>query len=84
MIRTKEQRQQESRIIIDKLTELKLTIMYEPIQQLFQILKNYIHKGVSVSIDIPFPEIRKRIVGKLPINKNEDCWVKLTSEKIHG
>ena len=84
MMRTKEERQQEARTIIDKLTELKLTVMYEPIEQLFQLLKTYIHEGITVKIDIPFPSIRKRIVGKLPVDKSEECWVKLTQEKTHS
>ena len=39
MKRTKEERQNEARIIVAKLTELKLTILYEPVRELLKILK---------------------------------------------
>lgn len=79
MYRTKEEKQSEVKKIITKLTELKLTIIYEPIQQLFKELKMYVDGQKSVKINIPFPEIRKNIEGVLPVEANSDCWVKLTN-----
>ena len=47
ILRTREERKHEVRIIIDKLTELRLTMAYDPIRQLFIILQNksicYLH-----------------------------------------
>ena len=79
MLRTKKERQEEVKKIISKLTELKLTIIYEPIQLLFTLLQSYIHEGKTIKINIPFPTIRKTIVGILPTDKHRECWVKLTS-----
>ena len=80
MLRTKEERQSEVKIIILKLTELQLTTIYEPIQILFTLLQSYVHEGNNTKINIPFPTIRKTIVGFLHIDKSKQCWVKLTSE----
>ena len=77
MRRTKEERQAEAKKIISKLTELKLTIIYEPIKELLKILKEYIDNGNNISINIPFTEISKDIVGHLSKFKNKDCWVML-------
>ena len=79
-LRSKIDRQEEVKIIIKKLTELQLTAIYEPIRSLFISLRNYVEKGENTKISIPFPEIHKTIVGYLPINNRQKCWVKLTSE----
>tara|TARA_Y100000768_G_C23883287_1_gene636334 strand:- start:677 stop:922 length:246 start_codon:yes stop_codon:yes gene_type:complete len=80
MNRTKLERQDEVRTIIRKLTELHLTTIYSPIVELMTLLKKYIQEEVDIKINIPFIEIKKTIVGYLPINKNKPCWVKLTNE----
>ena len=80
ILRTKEERKQEVRIIIDKLTELQLTMAYDPIRQLFIILRNYLNNGRRIQINIPFPMINKRIKGLLPDSINEKCWMKLEHE----
>tara|TARA_B100000427_G_C15404641_1_gene549230 strand:+ start:178 stop:423 length:246 start_codon:yes stop_codon:yes gene_type:complete len=80
MNRTKLERQDEVRTIIRKLTELHLTTIYSPIVELMTLLKKYIQEEVDIKIKIPFYEIKKTIVGYLPINKNKPCWVKLTNE----
>ena len=78
--RTKEERKDEARIIINKLTELELTVAYEPIKKLFGILQKYINDGGKITINIPFPMIEKRIKGLLPDTVNEKCWIKLVHE----
>lgn len=80
ILRTEEERKEEVRIIIDKLTDLHLTIAYDPIRQLFIIMKNYIKNGGRVQINIPFPMINKRIKGTLTDTINEPCCVKLEQE----
>ena len=77
---TKEERIKEVRTIINKLTELQLTMAYDPIKQLFIILRNYINNGIRKQINIGFPMINKRIKGLLPDTINEKCWMKLEHE----
>ena len=43
--RTKEERQEEVKKIIKKLTELELSICYEPVKELYAVMKEYIEKG---------------------------------------
>ena len=80
VLRTMEERKQEARTIIDKLTELELTIVYPPIKELFTILQKYVKEGGKIQISIPFPMINRRIKGLLPDSVNEKCWVKLVQE----
>ena len=80
ILRSEEERKQEVHTIINKLTELELTVAYDPIKHLFIILQNYIKKGGTIDINIPFPMINKRIKGILPDTVNEECWVKLIHE----
>ena len=80
VLRTKEERKEEARIIINKLTELELTVAYEPIKKLFGILQKYINEGGKITINIPFPMIERRIKGLLPDTVNEKCWVTLVHE----
>ena len=79
---TEELRSKEARIIIDKLTELQLTINYDPIKKLFIILQNYIKNGEKTNVNIPFPMINKRIKGILSDTVNEKCWIKLEHEQF--
>ena len=79
---TEELRSKEARIIIDKLTELQLTIDYDPIKKLFIILQNYIKNGEKTNVNIPFPMINKRIKGILSDTVNEKCWIKLEHEQF--
>lgn len=80
ILRNQEERKIETRKIIDKLTEIKLTIQYEPIKQLFLILKDYVDNGGVKEINIPFPMINKRIKGHLPDTVNDECFVVLKHE----
>ena len=80
VLRTKEQRQQEVRIIIRNLTELELTTSYEPIKELMVILKEYVNDGGKKKISIPFPMIQRRIKGVLSDTINEECFVRLINE----
>ncbi len=80
--RNKQERQEEIKTIISTLTQLQLTIHYEPIKKLFNILQLYSQEGGTHKINIPFPLIEKRIKGLLPDSVNEKCWVKLVHEKF--
>lgn len=76
-LRTQEQRQAEVRIIIDKLTELNLTTTHEPVVELMSVMREYINTGNEYVIDIQFPALNRRIVGKLTAYVNEPVMVKL-------
>ena len=80
IIRTKEERKGEDRIIINKLSDLELTISYEPIKELFVIMQKYVNEGGKIPINIPFPMINRVITGLLPDTVNEKCWIKLIIE----
>lgn len=81
--RTKEQRQEEVKNILKQLSEFDLGIKYEPIQKLYQIFKIYIAEGNKIKVNIPFPEINRRIKGLLAISIRENVWLKLEKEKFN-
>lgn len=81
--RTKEQRQEEVKNILKQLTEFDLGIKYEPIRKLYQIFKTYIGEGDKIKVNIPFPEINRRIKGLLAISIRENVWLKLEKEKFN-
>jgi len=78
--RTKEQRQAEVKTIIAQLTKFDLGIKYDPIKNLYALFKSYISEGNRTIINIPFPEIKRRIKGLLAISVNEQVWLKLETE----
>jgi len=80
LYRTKEERQQEVKTIIEQLSVLNLDIKYEPIKKLYRLFKTYISDGNRMIVNIPFPEIKRRIKGLLSISVNEESWLKLEKE----
>lgn len=80
ILRTKEQRQDEVRAIIQSLNDLELTIQYEAVKELFKILQDYVNNGGKRKISIPFPMIGRRIKGILSDTINEKSFVKLEKE----
>ena len=79
--RTLEQRNEEVRKIIDKLNELQLSIDYEPIKQFYNIMFSYIRTGERTIVNIPFPQMNKRIEGVLATNIREEVALRLKYEK---
>jgi hypothetical protein len=75
--RNKEERIHEVKRIITKLTELELSICYEPIKELYVIMKAYIEIGDRKVFNIPFPMINRTIKGVLAISIREKCCIKL-------
>tara|TARA_B100001093_G_scaffold174761_1_gene167519 strand:+ start:4083 stop:4370 length:288 start_codon:yes stop_codon:yes gene_type:complete len=82
VFRTKEERQNEVATIIKQLSEFELNMVYEPIRKLYMIFKKYINEGSREEINIPFPEINRRIKGVLAISVKEEVWVSLRNEKF--
>ena len=81
--RTKEERQNEVKKIISKLSSFDLNTTYEPIKNLYSKFKEYISEGQRMEINIPFPEINRRIKGLLAISVNEQVWINLKNEKFN-
>lgn len=79
---TKDERIEETRAIIAKLTEMKLTLTHPPIKQLFILMQDFIDNENRHEVNIPFPTINKRIVGVLSISRNERIWVKMEHEEF--
>ena len=80
--RTKEERQLEVKEILNQLSKFDLNIKYEPIKKLYKLFKEYIHEDRRIEVNIPFPEIDRRIKGLLAISVREDTWVNLKHEKF--
>ena len=78
--RTKEERQKEVKTILEQLSEFDLDSKYEPIKKLYGFFKTYIAEGNRIIVNIPFPEIKRRIKGLLAISVNEEVWLKLEKE----
>lgn len=81
--RTKEQRQDEVREILKKLSEFQLNISYEPVRKLYELFKIYIEECKRIDVNIPFPDINRRIKGLLAISVNEQVWINLKNERFN-
>lgn len=73
--KTKEERQEQVKTILNEITKLGLSIQYQPVKDLYVHLRTYIEQGVAVKINIPFDEIDRTIVGELKIGKKEECVI---------
>ena len=80
--RSKEERQSEVKHVLEQLNEYQLNTKYEPVKKLYLDFKEYISKGERLIVNIPFPEINRRIKGVLAINKREDVTIALLNEKF--
>ena len=80
--RTKEQRQKEVKEILNQLSKFDLNVKYEPIKKLYKLFKEYINEDRRMEVNIPFPEIDRRIKGLLAISVNEQVWINLKNEKF--
>ena len=68
--------------ILMKLKELHLSpAAYESIKTLYQQLQIYIQQGERIELNIPFNEYNCTIKGVLAVDKREQVWVKLETNK---
>jgi hypothetical protein len=81
--RTKEERQEEVKEILKQLSSFDLNLKYEPIKKLYGLFQTYIKEDKRIEVNIPFPEINRRIKGLLAISVNEEVWVNLKHEKFN-
>lgn len=80
--RTKEERILETKPIIEKLTEMNLTLENTPeLKNFFILIKKYINEDERIEVNIPCPSINKTIKGLLATNIREEVCVRLVSEK---
>ena len=75
--RTIEQRREQVRPIVDKLTELQMNVSYPAIRELYKQISHFIKTGEDTKIKIPFPEFSRKIKGELSNAPYIPCWVKL-------
>ena len=80
--RNKEERKAEVKHILEQLNEFHLNVTYDPVRKLFEKFKEYISEGERLIVNIPFPEVNRRIKGVLAINKREDVTIALMNEKF--
>ena len=66
--------------IIQKLNELELNTSYPAIKRLYKEIAEHIKDGESRKINIPFPEVKRRIKGFLSGDTRKETWVKLESD----
>ena len=79
--RTRAERQKEVKTIIEQLTNFDLNMTYQPIRDFFKLCKEYVEEDRRIEVNIPFPEINRRIQGLLAISTREECWINLKHEK---
>ena len=81
--RTQDERKEEVKNVLKQLSEFQLNPTYEPVKKLYLKFKEYISTGDRIVVNIPFPEINRRIKGVLAINKREDVTIALLNEKFN-
>lgn len=80
--KTQDERREASKNIIKQMNDLELTIRFEPVRQLMKLLNMYIKEGRRIEVNIPWPDINRRIRGVLATGKREDTYVMLKHEKF--
>lgn len=80
--KTPEERRASSREILRQLESLDLSISHKPIRELLVLLKKYNEEGTRIVVNIPFPELNRRIKGVLAPSVREETYVVLKYEKF--
>ena len=78
--KSKEERVSDVKPIIQKLSELELNTSYPAIKRLYIEIAQHMKDGDSRKINIPFPEVKRRIKGFLSGDTRKETWVKLESD----
>lgn len=79
---TMEERKEATKRIIKQLKEFDLNVSHPPIKKLFGMLKKYNDDGSRLVINIPFPEVNRRIKGLLSPSIREDTHIMFKYEKF--
>lgn len=80
-IKSREERQAEVRPIIEKLTELNITVLEPPVKELFHNMSLFVKNGEKLKINIPYPRTNQVIEGVLHPKIGKRTWVKMTTKK---
>ena len=80
-IKTQEERRAEVRPIIEKLTEMNITVLEPPIKDLFSKMRLFVQIGEKTEINIPYPKTNQIIEGVLHPKIGKRTWVKMTTVK---
>lgn len=72
-----DERRRSIRPVLEKLSELQLSSVFDPIKELMKVIQKYIQEGGCYEINILFIEINKRIRGFLTDNSKYEIWIKL-------
>lgn len=81
-VKTEEERRAASKEILKQLEGLDLSISHKPIRELLKLLKQYNEEGNRIVVNIPFPELNRRIKGVLATSIREETYVVLKHEKF--
>lgn len=81
-VKTEEERRAASREILNQLNDLNIPASFGAVKQLLVLLKKYNEEGCRVEINIPFPEMNRRLRGVLGIGKREEPFVVLKHENF--
>ena len=75
--KSKQERAADVKTIIEKLNELGLNMSLPAVKKLYKEIAEYMKDGESRKINIPFPEVKRRIKGFLSGDTRKETWVKL-------
>ena len=81
-MKTEEQRRASSREILKQIESLDLSVTHPPIRELLKLMKRHNDTGDRIKVNIPFPEINRRIKGVLAPGVREDSYIVLKHKKF--
>ena len=80
-IKSQEERQAEVRPIIEKLTELKISVLEPPIKELFTKMLLFVQIGEKIEVNIPYPKTNQIIEGILHPKIGKRTWIRMVTPK---
>ena len=80
-IKSREERQAEVRPIIEKLTELNITVLEPPIKELFTKISLFVKNCEKIEVNIPYPKTNQIIEGVLHPKIGKRTWVRMVTPK---
>lgn len=81
-MKTEEERRASSLEILKQVKALDLSVTHPPIKELLKLLKRHNETGERIAVNIPFPDLNRRIKGVLAPGAREDSYIVLKHEKF--
>lgn len=81
-MKTEEERRASSLEILKQVKALDLSVTHPPIRELLKLLKRHNETGERIAVNIPFPDLNRRIKGVLAPGSREDSYIVLKHEKF--